>query len=460
MNPADLDKKYVWHPFTPNDDWTSPQHQPVMIAAGRGSLLIDSEGREYLDGNSSIWTNLHGHRHPVIDEAVRRQLDKIAHSSYLGLAHEPGALLAEQLVNRCGDLPRRVFFSDDGSTALETALKVVYQYFQQNGQSERKRFVSLAGGYHGDTIGTMSLGHSAGFHRHFSDLLFPTEEVMAPACYRCPFNRACPEKADARTYRQCQWECMEVMRQKLETRPETIAGVVMEPRVQGAAGMLMHPHGYLEKVDAVAKAQKISLILDEVMTGFGRTGAFFAYEHEAVEPDVIALAKGLTGGYSPLAATVFREHFFEGFSGGWERTLFHGHSYTGHQLGCAAALANLQLMQEPATAQRMKQLEAELRSQSQSFWSNRYVGDVRQEGTILAIELVEDFASRRPFAPERRIAFHVSETARKHGLLTRGIGNVLMLMPAYSTTSEQLERMASALRKALEEVLPGGSALI
>jgi adenosylmethionine-8-amino-7-oxononanoate aminotransferase len=339
---------------------------------------------------------------------------------------------------------------------MEAALKMVYQARVQRGETTRRKFVSFASGYHGDTIGAMSAGHSAVFHAAYKPLLFETREVMSPACYRCPFNRGKPARgADARETRQCNWECTQQLTAALDDLGETAAAVVIEPRVQGAAGMQMHPHGYLEKAARACREHGAWLVLDEVMTGFGRTGKMFAFEHEGVQPDVVALAKGLTGGYLPLAATLAAPEIFDAFLGDYAelKTFFHGHSYTGNQLGCAAALASLGLFKTEKTLERNAGLARRLRELTAKFWDHPNVGDVRQEGLICAIELVRDFNTREPFPFAERIGHRVCEAARTHGLLTRPVGDVLVLMPPYCVIESQLEAMVEALWRSVKEVL-------
>jgi len=431
---------------------------PISIVAGEGTWLIDADGKRYLDGNSSIWTNLHGHRHPRLDEAVRSQLGKIAHSSFLGLTHEPAARLAKELIAYAqsgakSDL-NRVFFSDDGSTAMEAGLKMIVQSFAQTGQPQRTQFISPQGAYHGDTVGAMSLGPSNHFHRHYQPLLFPAHRVMTPFCYRCRFNRAKPEKADARSYRQCNFECATQAEEEIAKTGKNLAAWVLEPRVQGAAGMVMHPAGYAQRTCTAARKVGAKVFLDEVLTAFGRTGPAMSFHAEGVAPDVIALAKGLSGGYLPLAATLVSEEIFRAFDGPLENTFFHGHSYTANALGCAVARTSLALLQDPAEQKRRATLAQNLRELSMDFWKHPHVGDVRQEGTILAVEIVADRLTRRPFpATERRGAL-ICQTAREFGLLTRPIGDVLILMPPYSTTPGELEQMVSALRRALAKEIP------
>jgi len=457
MTSADLDRAFVWHPFTQMRDWNAASHTPIVIVEGRGAVLKAEDGREYLDGNSSIWTNLHGHRRPEIDQAIRDQLDRIAHSSFLGLTNDLAPRLARELIVHMGLDDAKVFFSDDGATAMEAALKMVYQARIQRGETKRKVFVSLASGYHGDTVGAMSAGHSPVFHAAYKPLLFDTREVMSPACYRCPHNRAEPVRgSEARVSRKCNWECVDELNTALDDLGETASAFVLEPRVQGAAGMTMHPHGYLEKAAQACRERGVWLVLDEVMTGFGRTGAMFAFQHENVRPDLVALAKGLTGGYLPVAATVASREIFDAFLGeyGGLKTFFHGHSYTGNALGCAAALANLEIFQTEKTLQNNAALQQSLARHAAKFWKHPNVGDVRQEGLICAIEIVQDFKTRQPFPFGDRIGHRICEAARAHGLLTRPVGDVLILMPPYCVTEDQIAQMVEALWLGLNEILP------
>jgi len=457
MTSADLDRDYVWHPFTQMRDWNAPSHTPLVIIEGRGALLKAEDGREYLDGNSSIWTNLHGHRRPEIDQAIRDQLDRIAHSSFLGLTNDVAARLAGELVEVTGMRDAKVFFSDDGSTAMEAALKMVFQARVQRGEKARTTFVSLGNGYHGDTVGAMSAGHSPIFHAAYRPLLFETREVMSPACYRCPHNRAEPVRGtDARASRKCQWECIDELTSALDDLGDAASALAMEPRVQGAAGMTMHPHGYLGKAATACRERGVWLILDEVMTGFGRTGAMFAFQHEEMVPDVLALAKGLTGGYLPVAATLASREIFDAFLGefGELKTFFHGHSYTGNALGCAAASANLKIFETEKTLQKNVVLEQALGRHAAKFWDHPKVGDVRQEGMICAIEIVNNFKTRQSFSFADRIGHRICEAARAHGLISRPVGDVLVLMPPYCVTENQIAQMVEALWLGLNEILP------
>lgn len=468
---AKLDHRYLWHPFTQMRDWL--RREPVVIVNGRDAVLRDAHGREYLDANASIWTNLHGHNHPKINAAIRRQLGKIAHSSALGLANEPASLLGERLIGLANprwlrlERPQlslaRVFFSDDGSTALEVALKLAYEFTRRTRQPRRTkvepRFLSLAGAYHGDTLGTVSLGHIDLFHRAFSGLLFRSEQVMAPYCYRCPFNRAKPERADAREYRRCNWECVSKVEQRFAAqtkRRNPFAGFVFEPLMQGAAGMIPQPKGWLARVAEIARGSDALLIADEVMTGFGRTGgaSLFASHHEGVQPDFLCVAKGLTGGYLPMAATLTTQTVFDAFLGEYEefKTFFHGHSFTANQLGASAALASLGLLKTAVSVRARAQLESVLREELASLWLLPNVGDVRQVGLVAGVELVRDWRTREPFALKERAGIRVCEAMARRSVLTRPIGSVVVLMPPYCTTPTQARRMVDALRESIEEV--------
>ena len=454
---AQLDQKYLWHPFTQMRDWL--RREPVVIASGKGALLRDVKGRKYLDANSSIWTNLHGHNHPKINAAIRRQLGKIAHSSALGLANEPAGLLAEKLVKSADSHLKKVFFSDDGSTALEVALKLAYEFTRRiRGKKSQPKFLSLDGAYHGDTVGAVSLGHIGLFHKSFSNLLFKTDKVMAPYCYRCPFNRAKPERADARDYRKCNWECVGLVKKKFAAQKRggnPYAAFVFEPLMQGAAGMIPQPKTWLKQVSEIARANGALLVADEVMTGFGRTGKMFACRHEDVRPDFLCLAKGLTGGYLPMAATLTTQKIFDAFLGRYEefKTFFHGHSYTGNQLGAAASLASMEILQSQKSKLQREKLEDVLREELKSLWPLPNVGDIRQAGLIAGIELVKDWRTREPFDLRERAGIRVCEAMVRHGVLTRPVGNVIVLMPPYCTTSSQLRRIVFVLKQSISETL-------
>jgi adenosylmethionine-8-amino-7-oxononanoate aminotransferase len=495
---AKLDQRYLWHPFTQMQDWL--EREPTVIVGGQGAILRDAYGREYLDANASIWTNLHGHRHPRINAALRRQLGKVAHSSALGLANEPASILGEELVRLAnpllgpepvvgrkiaapgearlartrsasraavpvvGSVPgttpnpslSRVFFSDDGSTALEVALKLAYEFARRSGRSKSPRFLSLDGAYHGDTTGAVSLGHIDLFHKAYSGLLFKTDSVMAPYCYRCPFNRAKPERADARLYRQCHWECTQALERRLalhRKRGNPIAALIVEPLMQGAAGMIPQPEGWLRQAAELVRADGAQLIADEVMTGFGRTGTTFASHREGVQPDFLAVAKGLTGGYLPMAATLTTDAVFDAFLGDYSefKTFFHGHSFTANQLGAAAALASLELLETPSHVRSRLRLEKVLSQELARLWTLPNVGDIRQVGLVVGIELVRDWKTRAPFDLRERVGIRVCEGMSRRGVLTRPVGNVIVLMPPYCTTPKQISRIIQTLAESIDE---------
>lgn len=454
------DRVYVWHPFTPFSEWLDKDYNPTVIVEGKGCILKDQNRKQYLDGNSSIWVNLHGHRNPRIDRAIRSQLRKIAHSSFLGLTNELAPELAEKLVEFCRPVgsdpesfPSRVFFSDDGSTAIEAALKIVIQHYEMTRNGQREKFVSLGRGYHGDTVGAMSVSHSDGFHGYYKKLQFESAQAMIPYCYRCPYNQAKPERNEARAVRKCNFECINEFEKAVKECGNSFAGAIIEPLVQGAAGMVMHPRGYLAAISEITQKAGGKLILDEVMTGFYRTGSRMAFHQEACKPDILCLAKGLTAGYLPLAATIIKEDLVESFIGGPEKTFYHGHSYSGNQLGCAAALENIKILSSPEFLKRVEAKIRHLNKESKLFWSHPNVGDVRQSGMILAVEIVEDFEQKKPFDPKLRIGWKISENAKNFGLLTRPIGDVLLLMLPLSVTKKQITESVKMLMESIKNYI-------
>lgn len=404
---AELEKRHSWHPFTPMQAWGDVKHEPIMIESGHGCVLRDQHGREYLDGNASIWTNIHGHNHPAINAAIIEQLGKVAHTSFLGFSHAPAALLAKELVDLLpGGKMERVFFSDDGSTAIECAVRMALQFWRQNGRAERDTIVAFDRAYHGDTLGAASLGG------------IPTFKGSA----------------NQFGYRVVRVQSLDELR---ELSPECLAAVIIEPLIQGVANMRLWPTGMLRQLNAWCSQKDVFLILDEVMTGFGRTGKMFACLHEDVVPDFLCLAKGLTGGYLPLAATMTTKRVFEGFHGP-ENTFYYGHSYTANQLGCAAALASLGVFRDEAVLEHLQPkitLLAELLAELQDTPG---VLATRQLGLIAGIDVKASGAA-------------VCLAARKHGLLTRPIQNTLVLMPPLCVTAEELRRMAEAIRLAVIE---------
>lgn len=417
---AAADQRCLWHPFTPMSAWGAGDHEPLVIVSGEGATLRDARGREYFDGNSSIWTNLHGHNHPRINAAIASQLGAFAHSSFLGLTH-PGAIqLAEELVALFPPATlTRVFYSDDGSTAIEAALRMARQYWQQTGQPARRCFLAFDRAYHGDTQGAASLGGIPLFHGP------PDESVRRIA------SVSELDHVDA----------------------SDLAAAVIEPLIQGAAGMRVWPAGTLAALRRWCDRTGVLLIADEVMTGFGRTGTMFACERENVGPDLLCLAKGLTGGYLPLAATLATERIFEAFLGdaSERKTFYYGHSYTGSALGCAAALANLAIFREEDTLARLQPKIARLHDLLQTHlapWPQ--VGEIRQCGFIAGIELMA--APGKPYPGEAQTGARVCLAARAGGLLTRPIGDTVVFMPPYCATEGQLEKAVKVLGEAIREV--------
>ena len=381
------DRQYVWHPFTQMREWE--QEDALIIEKGNGIYVYDVHGNKYLDGSSSIWVNLHGHRHRALDTAIQHQLGQIAHSTLLGAASPPSIILARELIKIAPKGLTRVFYSDDGATAVEVALKMAIQYWQQQSppQKKKKTFVRLDAAYHGDTMGSMSVGGVARFHERFRSLLFSSIALDAPYCYRCPLHLRFPS---------CRTACLDPLEDVLSKRHEQIAGVIIEPMVQAVAGMITQPPGYLSRVRALCTQYNVLLIADEVATGFGRTGKMFACNHERVTPDLLCVAKGLTGGYLPLAATLATENMYEAFLGEPEKTFFHGHSYTGNALGCAAALANLEIFKKEKTLIHARKRSRLLQILLKPLASLPIVGDIRQCGMMAGIELVKNKETREP----------------------------------------------------------------
>jgi adenosylmethionine-8-amino-7-oxononanoate aminotransferase len=440
----DADKAHLWHPFTQMAEWAADD--PVVIAEGDREFLIDTCGNRYIDGVSSLWCNLHGHRRPEIDEAVRRQLGRIAHSTLLGLAGEASIELAARLIAVAPRGLTRVFYSDCGATAVEIALKMAFQYWRQCPQPQpgRTQFVGLSLGYHGDTLGAVSVGGIDLFHGIFRPLLFGCLHAPAPYCYRCPLGLS---------RETCGMACAEAMEDILAAHAGEVAAVILEPLVQGAGGMITHPDGYLRRIADACRRHGVLLVCDEVATGFGRTGRMFACEHEDVQPDLLCLAKGISGGYLPLAATLATERIYEAFLGdpAEGRTFFHGHTYMGNALACAAGLASLEVFQKERVLERIGDLASRLAALLVPVAEMPHVGQVRQRGLMVGIELVADPYGRRYAAEERR-GWKVCLAARGRGVWIRPLGDVVVLMPPYCISDDSLVRLAQAVHLAVREV--------
>lgn len=392
---ARLDKEYVWHPFTQMQDWM--KSEPLIIQGGEGPYLIDIEGKRYIDGVSSLWVIVHGHGKREIIEAIERQAAALCHSTLLGLASVPSVLLARELIRIAPPGLSRVFYSDNGSTSVEIALKMAYQYWQHRGEKKRTRFLSFKNGYHGDTLGAVSVGGIDLFHKVYRPLLFRSPKAPSPYCYRCPLHLE-PET--------CGMACVDVFEQQVKKYRDRLCAVIIEPAVQGAGGMLVQPEGFLRAVWRITREHGLLFIADEVATGFGRTGEMFACLGAGISPDFLCLSKGITGGYLPLAATLTTGEVFRGFLGEFAdfKTFFHGHTYTGNPVSCAAAIASLQLFEKDRLLDRVAAASGLMKARLQGFYELSHVGDVRQKGCMVGIELVADRKKKRPYRPGKRWA--------------------------------------------------------
>jgi len=441
-----IDQHVLWHPFTQMKDYG--RIPPLIIEEGKGSYVKDIYGRWYLDGVSSLWVNVHGHRKREIDEAIIQQVRKISHSTLLGISNVPAIELAEQLVKIAPRGLSRVFYSDNGSTAVEVALKMAFQFWKQSSKrdSKKKKFISLKNGYHGDTIGSVSVGGIDLFHEIYRPLLFPTLKVESPYCYRCPIHQ---------TFPQCGIECLNLLEETMKTHHSEVAALILEPMVQGAGGMIVFPKGYLKEARFLCNQYHILMIADEVATGFGRTGKMFACEHEKVLPDLMAISKGISAGYLPLAATLTTEEIYQAFLGEAQelKTFYHGHSYTGNPLACRAALASLELFKKERILEALPSKIQFLKRELQRFYQIPAVGDIRQKGLIVGIELVADRKEKTPFPIEANTGTRIVLEARKRGVIIRPLGDVMVLMPPLSTTKEELKKLTQVVFDSIETAL-------
>ncbi len=450
-DPAVLDRKYIWHPFTPMKFWH--EEDAPVIERGEGSYLIDTKGNRYLDGVSSLWVTVHGHNHPKITAAIKDQAERIAHSTMLGLANVPASYLARRLVQIAPDGLKKVFFSDNGSTAVEIALKMAchYRKLSQN-PAERRRtgFISFHNAYHGDTLGSVSVGGIDLFHEVFRDLIFRAEFAEYPNYYR----QGPP--LDRQSYLK---HCLDSLEKLMERLWERTTALIIEPLVQGAGGMITAEPGFLSGVRALCNRYGVLLIADEVATGFGRTGKMFACEHEDVSPDFLCLSKALTGGYLPMAATLTTEKVYQRFLGSEQKPVvfYHGHSYTGNQLAAAAALANLDIFQEEQVIKAIQPRISLFRKALQDKVAPlEAVGEVRQCGFMVGIELAADRTTAKSFDPALKMGRRVTFQARKRGVIIRPLGDVVVLMPHLSFSEEELLKLvevtAESVRAACEEL--------
>ncbi|MGG0383704.1 adenosylmethionine--8-amino-7-oxononanoate transaminase [Priestia filamentosa] len=437
-------KKHLWLPFTQMKDY---DENPLIIENGEGIKVKDVYGKEYYDGFSSVWLNVHGHRKQELDDAIKRQLEKIAHSTLLGMTNVPATELAEKLINISPKNLTRVFYSDSGAEAVEIALKMAFQYWKNVGKSEKQKFISMKNGYHGDTIGAVSIGSIDLFHHVYGPLMFESFKASIPYVYRSESQDPCI----------CRDECLQSLEQLLKEHHHTIAALSIESIVQGASGIIVMPEGFLSGVRELCTKYEVLLIVDEVATGFGRTGKMFACEHENVQPDLMAAGKGITGGYLPIAVTFATERIYEAFYDDYSnmKTFFHGHSYTGNQLGCAVALENLRLFEVEDIVEKVAEKSESLKQLLNTLYELPHVGDVRQLGFMCGIELVQSKETRQPFPSDKRIGYKVSLKMRELGMLTRPLGDVIVLMPPLASTVEELKEMIEIIKQAITEVTNG-----
>lgn len=439
---SEKNRQYLWNPFTQMKDYLADDL--LIIESGKGRRLQDVNGKEYWDGVSSVWLNVHGHRVPELDTAIRNQLDKIAHSALLGMANVPAILLAEKLIEIAPKGLGKVFYSDSGAESVEIALKMAFQYWKNNGIDSKNTFVTMRDGYHGDTVGAVSVGAIEIFHQVYAPLMFPSIKVPFPNVYRNPFGD---------TEEVVKNGSLQTVQETFQQHGHEIAAMIVEP-VQGAGGMIPMPKGYLRELRALCSEFNILFIVDEVATGFGRTGKMFACEHEGVTPDILTVAKGITGGYLPIAATLTTDEIYDAFYADYDeyKTLYHGHSYTGNQLGCAVSLANLELFERNKVVVGVEYKATWLAKELEPFRAIPHVGDVRQHGFMIGIELVADKETKQPYPVSKRMGVRVARRCRELGLLLRPLTDVVVFMPPLASTLEELREMVTILKQAITDV--------
>ncbi len=434
------DVAHCWHPFTPMSVYAD--ESPLMIESARGHELFDCDGRSFLDGVSSLWCNLLGHQHPKITSAIKNQLDKVAHTTFLGNSNPLAVTLAQRLIALAPHGLSRVFYSDNGSTAVEVALKMALQYHQQSEEVEghkRTRFLSLGLAYHGDTMGSVSLGGIGGIHDRFQALRFDVVRGPSPYCYRCPLGE---------DPISCHNDCTQEVVDLIEENASTLAGVVIEPGFQGAAGIITYPEGFLKQVERATKKAGALLIFDEVASGMGRSGDLFVAKTEGISPDLLCLAKGLTGGYLPMAVTLAKEKTYRAFLGrpAEGRTFFHGHTFTGNQLAAAAALATLSTIAEEGVLENVRALKETLTKQLLDLRDHPLVGEIRQYGLAVGIEIVACKTTKKPFPVSERVGMKICRYAQDKNVFLRPLGDVIVLMPAINFSTRDLQRLVSAVK--------------
>ena len=440
-----LDKEFVWHPFTQMLNWENEQN--IVIERGEGVYLYDIHGNRYIDGVSSLWVNIFGHNNRELNEAIKEQVDKISHSTLLGLANVPSAILAQKLIEIAPKNLKKVFYSDSGSTSVEIALKVAFQYFKQKGAKfkNKKKIIAATSAYHGDTLGSVSVGGIELFHSIYKPFLFDTIRITYPYCYRCPFNLKYPD---------CELHCAKEAEKVIGFHADEACALIIEPMIQGASGMITMPVGYMKKIEKACKDNDVLLILDEVATGFGRTGKMFAAFHEDIHPDIMCIAKGITGGYLPMAATLFTKEIYEGFLGNYEdnKTFFHGHTYTGNQLAASAAVKSIELFEKYDLLNKIKPLISHFNETLKDFKSLDIVGDIRSIGLMAGIELVKDRKTKETFEQKKRIGHKVILKARDMGVIIRPLGDVIVIMPPLIIDRQTLDTLLSVVYDSIKSV--------
>lgn len=439
---VEKDLDFLWHPYTQMKDYE--KYPPLLIEKAEGIKLFDGEGNYYYDTISSWWCNVHGHNHPKIRAAINEQMSKIDHVMFAGFTHRPAIELAERLNGILPEGLRRVFYSDNGSTAVEIGLKMSFQYWRNRGESQRTKFVSFDAAYHGDTIGTMSVGGDSVFNEAFRPLLFDSYKVPTPYCYRCPCGK---------DEGSCSLECFGFLEELVEKEGGRISGMIFEPLLLGAGGMIMYPADYLRRAEKLCREYGIHLILDEVATGFGRTGEMFASQKAKVTPDIICISKGLTSGTMPFAATVTTEEIYDGFYDDYSKykTLYHGHTYTANPIGCAAALACLDIFEEEKTMEGVRELVPVFEEKLTRFKELPHAGDVRNVGMVGAVELVKDKGTKEGFDPADRTGFRIYQELLKRKLILRPLGDVLYYFLPLCITEDELDYVMGESFKVLEE---------
>lgn len=445
-----IDKQNVWHPFTQMSEWET--QDTIMIERAKGNYLYSTTGQKLFDGVASMWTTVHGHGRVEINNAIKKQIDKVSHTTLLGLANEPSTILSEKLLKLLPKHFKKVFYSDNGSTAVEVALKMAFQYQQLIGNTKKKKFLAFTNSYHGDTVGGMSVGEIDVFVKTFNPLLFKSFRAEYPNCYRCPAQK---------TYPDCKLACIDSFKNIITKEHKNLAAVIVEPMIEGAFGMIPMPKGYLNEIARLCKKHNVLLIFDEVATGFGRTGKMFALNHmtssdikEHLKPDIICLAKGLTGGYLPLSATVTTQKIYDAFLGKFDefKAFFHGHTFTGNQLGSAAAIASIDLFKKDDTLKKAQKKIALMEKEFNKLLKLSHVGDARGIGFMRGLEIVKDKKTKKTFPVKDRVGYKICLKAREKGLFIRPLGDTITFVPPLTITEKEIIKYTKIIRDSITEV--------